>query len=322
MTDNGSQWPAVTAELEEWGVTDFEYRAKLPLSQIDREASIARQPRYEALDEDHVVVIAQTMEDAPERIAPIVVTKQKSGKLRIIDGNHRVAAADLLGLTHLTAFVILEELSDFKIDSILAVVNSEHAKPLTMSERLAWAAAFVEKYGVAQVDIARMMKVPVDRVHRQVQLTRASKRLDRLGLKKHARHLGQNVKARLDGVRSDVVVVPLTELIVEAKLSAVDAGALITRINKFRSEKDQLSALEEARAQMRPETEITQGGKFSMPKCVTTIRTITGRIDRLDLASLGEELHGERDRLGPHRQVLKLKVAAAATKLAELQEMI
>jgi ParB-like chromosome segregation protein Spo0J len=85
-------------------------------------------PRNEGLNVGHVEALAELSGDWP----PILVWRETC---QILDGNHRVAAARLLGLREVSALFFDGTAADAFVESVRR--NVEHGLPLTLDERRA-----------------------------------------------------------------------------------------------------------------------------------------------------------------------------------------
>lgn len=95
-------------------------------------------PRLEGVDESHARLLAESTEDLP----PILVQRST---MRVIDGMHRLRAAQIRQRTHI-AVKYLDE-SDEAAAFIRSVTeNIAHGLPLTMADRKAAAARIMEAY--------------------------------------------------------------------------------------------------------------------------------------------------------------------------------
>jgi hypothetical protein len=91
------------------------------------------QPRVGGLDAAHI----RSLEETPDAWPPVTVVKYGS-KLLLVDGNHRFASAQNLGLLSIAANVV--ELSDNEDPYALAFrLNLGHGRPLTLADRRAFA---------------------------------------------------------------------------------------------------------------------------------------------------------------------------------------
>ncbi|MGC8669489.1 MAG: ParB N-terminal domain-containing protein [Chthonomonadales bacterium] len=103
----------------------------VPIRQIAVDVSL--QPRVGGLDGAHV----QELEEAPAGWPPLVVVKQGAGYL-LIDGFHRLAAAQNLGMERV-AVRIVEAPPDGDLRSLAFQMNAVHGKPLSLADRRAYA---------------------------------------------------------------------------------------------------------------------------------------------------------------------------------------
>jgi ParB-like chromosome segregation protein Spo0J len=91
-------------------------------------------PRSTGVDEAHARLLAESRQELP----PILV---QTRSLRVIDGMHRLRAADLLGLTHITAIMVDEDDKTAFVTAITA--NVTHGLPLSLPDRRAAAAEII-----------------------------------------------------------------------------------------------------------------------------------------------------------------------------------
>jgi ParB-like chromosome segregation protein Spo0J len=92
------------------------------------------QPRTTGLDPEHVAALKESIEYFP----PITVI-ERDGQLVLVDGQHRVAAAQELGLTRISARIIASP-EDGDLHSLAFTLNALHGRPLTLPDRRAEAA--------------------------------------------------------------------------------------------------------------------------------------------------------------------------------------
>ena len=76
----------------------------------------------------HVGALARVLDDCP----PVLV---QSGTLRVVDGHMRIAAAELLGRTHLPVQWVRGD--EAELIALAAETNSRHGLPLTTAQRTA-----------------------------------------------------------------------------------------------------------------------------------------------------------------------------------------
>ncbi len=98
------------------------------------------QPRVEGIDADHV----QELEGIAETWPPLKVVK-RGERYVLVDGFHRFAAAQNLGLERVPVEV-LEAPADGDLAALAFSLNAAHGKPLTLSDRRAFAARLLRAH--------------------------------------------------------------------------------------------------------------------------------------------------------------------------------
>ena len=109
-----------------------------PLSQIT--ADPALQPRVDGIDREHV----RALEPVAEHWPALKVVKRGGGYL-LIDGFHRFAAAQNLKLETVAAEV-LDTPENEDLHSLAFTLNAAHGRPLTLSDRRAFAARLLRAH--------------------------------------------------------------------------------------------------------------------------------------------------------------------------------
>jgi len=104
------------------------------------------QPRVDGIDADHV----QSLQDAPDGWPAVAVVEHK-GRYVLVDGFHRFAAAQNLGLTEIPADILPMPI-DGDLHALAFSLNAVHGRPLTLTDRRAFAARLLNR----QADISNM----------------------------------------------------------------------------------------------------------------------------------------------------------------------
>ena len=92
----------------------------------------ALQPRLEGLDDGHV----HALEENPEAWPPLSAVRLPNKRLVLVDGFHRMAAAQNRGLERVTVEILdVEAESDLR--SLAFDLNKQHGRPLNLSDRRA-----------------------------------------------------------------------------------------------------------------------------------------------------------------------------------------
>lgn len=316
-TNGYRQDTRVEALLDSYGVTEYDLR-RVQLAQVDIEAGIRNQARYQALDEEWVILVAEAMERTPREVGPVLLWKQpRHSKLIPLDGNHRLAGAGLLELRAWDAYVVNQDLSRLQVLSITFAANRGHGKPTSLRERLDQALLLVAE-GASHADAAAVLALPVDRVSKRVALDRLRGRLQRLGMGQVAERLTQHTMQRLDSVVSDEVLKAATDVIASTRMTGRESSDFIAKLNRHRhSEAEQLALIEQEREARRPEVQQTAGGTFKLPTSVRRLQAALSSIGNLDVGELAEARIDDT-----MRQRLKARAADGIQKLVLVQEAL
>ncbi len=103
-------------------------------------ADPALQPRTDGLDLDHV----RALEVVAEAWPPLKVV-ELGGRFLLVDGFHRFAAAQNLELSEI-AVEVLETPADGDLHALAFTLNAAHGRPLTLSDRRAFAARLLRAH--------------------------------------------------------------------------------------------------------------------------------------------------------------------------------
>lgn len=108
------------------------------------------QPRVGGLDEAHVRVL----EEAPASWPPLAVVRQGE-QFILVDGFHRFAAAQNLGLTTVPVRIVPVP-DDGDLHALAFALNAVHGRPLTLPDRRAFAERLLRQHAeLANMEIAR-----------------------------------------------------------------------------------------------------------------------------------------------------------------------
>lgn len=256
----------IEAWLDEHKLT-YEYNEELPLSRIDRAASLSNQARLEPLDEEVVERYAADMERGD--LFPPIVCRRSGRRLVLIGGNHRTTAATHANLATLPAYIV-------DVEAELATVltyedNRRHGLPPSEEERLLQAQHLVET-GWPAGDAARAVGISAKKLDQAILVVEADRRSVNLGVPSQRwNKLAKSVRWRLGQIRSDLVFGAAAEMAAKTSLSTGDAFEFVTRVNRSSSEDEALAvvALEgEARENQRRQEGRSKRGRGKSPRLV------------------------------------------------------
>lgn len=121
---------------------------EVPIAAIHVEPSL--QPRLGGLDGEHV----RALQETPDQWPPLAAFEQE-GRFALLDGFHRLAAAQNLGLERVQVRAV-EAPSDGDLRGLAFALNASHGRPLSLADRRAEATRLLTRDPeVSNMEIAR-----------------------------------------------------------------------------------------------------------------------------------------------------------------------
>lgn len=230
--------PTIEAWLDQFGVR---WTLKhVTLDQIDRKASAANQARVVAHDPERVrrytdAIIAGAV------FPPLILWQNPKGdRFVVIDGNNRLAAFDNHNIRTWDAYVV-HECSSAMRDALTISANSINGDPPTDIERRANAVVLRSK-GFTVDQVANMVGLSHNAVS---TVARADDARKRLPAGAPFSKLTETSLVNLSRLRSDDVMERAARTTAEWSVPPAKLSALVTELNKARSEVKQLEMLDE-----------------------------------------------------------------------------
>jgi ParB-like chromosome segregation protein Spo0J len=225
-------------DIEQWldmsGVL-WEFREGVPLKEFDFDASRHNQARIQPINLSWVASMVRGMERGD--IFPPVVAHRPNDKLVIIDGNHRLTAAQRTKHEEIDTYEVVG--TPEMILKLMVEANQHNGNQFTHEEALRHACELIDA-GYTHKDAADSASLPESQVHAEytrVTVERRARRLRIVGWNK----LPAPVKVRLNNIRSDEVLREAGKYAAWAKLSTNDLSRLVTEVNRRPNEQAQLS---------------------------------------------------------------------------------
>lgn len=258
---------------------DFKFtRETIDLSKVDRDASLRNQARIaKPINEDQALLYSVAMENG-DKFPPIVVYPANSGFI-VMDGNHRVAAFDLSGVTTAEAYVV-QRPSQTQVEAFTYEANTKHGLPTSLNDRMKQAIHLVDR-GMKVQDAARQLSLRENQLRSAIDAASAERRFEELGVKKFDRLTG-SARRRLDAIHSNVVLKAAAELALDSGMSVEDITSLAKKINATRNERDQLAVVASERETRKGTIKATVGGRIPIPTQLVTLQRIDSTIIGLD----------------------------------------
>jgi hypothetical protein len=269
---------------------NFQYvLATLKIADIDRKQSELNQARIsKPIDEDQVVMYAEAMERG-DKFPPIVVYQQGSTYI-VMDGNHRVAAADMTkDETTIQAYVVKDPAAA-QVQAFTYEANTKHGLPTSLQDRLRQAIHLINRGSHTAVQAARQLGIPLNTLRSALDQYQADKRFEALGVKKF-QSLTSTAKRRLDSIHSDPVLRASAELVLDAGIGSEDVTRIVRDVNALRSEREQLAYISKERESRAGIIKATAGGRMPVPQPLVTLARMTSTLNRMDVSDLLKSLH-------------------------------
>lgn len=290
---NGTPTASVTPEastetpvkdlLDSYGFT-YEFTT-LDIASIDRKQSERNQARIaKPIDEDQVLLYAEQMTKGA-KFPPIVVYRKGNAYI-VMDGNHRVAAADMSDITSLAAYVVNDP-SPAQVTTFTYEANTRHGLPTSLKDRIVQAIHMVES-GNTLVQSANQLGIPEGQLRSAYDLHEAEKRFSGLGITKFNR-LSATARRRLDTIPNDVVLKAAADLVIDGSIAGDDLVKMTREINAVKSsEAAQLGVVETWRKQRASTIKATAGGRLKVAQPLTTFSRVTSTLNRTNVETLSK----------------------------------
>lgn len=318
---------AVTVEVEAWlqrhGI-QYAPPAAIPMPVIDEKRSRANQARRDALVSDSVDRYATAMRNGAA--FPPIVTYPAGGRLIIIDGNNRQAAARKAGLDTIIGIVIAEDTPSELIQRLTVEANVRHG----LTPELAWRiqqAFYLCKLGHTDQAAAESAAVSIQQLRSARSVQEADQRARALKIANFA-DLASTSRQALGVLKDEAVFYQAAKVAVETSMTAEEIRDMIREVKSLPSEGariEHIGAVAKTRGIERA-TRKALGkaiNRVSSPK--QTLVSGIGKILAVDEASLVRQTltSHERDQINHRLRLLDRKLATirvAMSTLADLDE--
>lgn len=254
--------PGRREEIEQWleekGVR-WTYQTDVPVSQFDLKKGLRNQARINQVLNDTVV---ETYVEAMKRgdSFPAVLAYKDGSKYVTIDGNHRLAAADIAGCV-IDVYVIAADTDPTVIMLMTYEANAKHGLPNAVDERLRHAVFMIENAGASQESAAASLNLPKSAVSRAWQKHKADERSQAVGLlPREWEQLNPSTRIRIGSVQNDEIFSRMADLAYRAGLTADETDAAVRQINGTRSYNEQLKSVESLTDMYRSRVQASGGG--------------------------------------------------------------
>lgn len=287
--------------IEHWLTSEgvkWEYMPAVALVDIDLEASKRNQARVNApILEDLVERYTLAYIDGAE-FPPLIAYKNDAGRVVLLDGNQRAAAA-IDSERQVIDLYLCSELDEMRRTALCWTANSLNGDPGSQLDRLLQAKAFHLRYpGLPREEVARRFRIKPEKFTRDLRGDEVDARLHQFGLDPES--FSATNKDRLHAyMASDVQFREAAKLIQEAGLKGGLAAEFWSDIRRARTEKDALEVIETWRNRQDVQ-DLLRSKRFNRP-----------HIPKSRMQQLLERLDGIRRFLERYPDLVSLEVAGS-----------
>lgn len=262
-----SRRPELEKELTEHYGVSWSFTTQVSPATFDTDASLHNQARFEQLDPKTV----ETYKTAVERgdIFPAVVAyRNSSGRLVVIDGNHRLAAHRAANAT-LDVYDV-DPATDKRLLAVMTFsLNTKHGKPTSEAER-AYHAQYLVDNGATIEGAAEAVNLPARIVRAHVLNSSADRRASSVGIPAPQwEGLSPSIRKRLVTIATDEAFEEAVRLSLAARLTLDQVKEMVAGINGSRSAKRQVEMIQAYRDKWNEQLQAQAGGALNGAKTKT-----------------------------------------------------
>jgi len=282
--------------LGQMGV-DFTYSNNVGVGLLTPKWNEDNLARPKPVNDDAVLEYAALMERGSAAPAPMLLDTDNG--YRVLDGVQRVSAAQCVGCTRLSAYLIKTD-SDDTVDAIRVLANARlqgRAEPYEWTRRRAVEVLVVQR-GMAAAEVALMGGWSAKEVEKLAEVIRCGVILETYGVPKLSdrmlRELGPFLPDNIGPAKEPIV--GFLNTLSQARLSAPDAKPFISEFFRPVSKASKAHTIYSQRLKAvhsDPEIEARRHGRASreIPKDVVLLRTLkTALTVAKDLVATGERV--------------------------------
>lgn len=267
--------PRVEQWLSSEGVP-WHHEQNIPLTKINHEASLKNQARIKAIDHDHVLELAISIEQGYD--LPDLLGYYGTDRLIVlIAGNHRNEAYSLTNKT--TAdFYIIDVTHPWVIDRLTRTANRMEGLPLSQDERISHGIYMIRNYNYPCDTTAKMLGLPEKLLYQHLSALEVEERLAKLGF---TDKIPMTTLVLLKGIKQDKALLDIAQLIIEARLIGDEVAEIVRRVKAAAaSEKQQENEIARIRDDYR--TRIAKIRKGTLKKVIIPTIELRQAVDTIN----------------------------------------
>lgn len=304
----------VEAWLREHGV-QYAPPGMIPLSIVDIKRSLGNQARRDPLVQDSVDRFAIGMKEGA--YFPPIVAFAFAGKLVIVDGNNRVAAAMRANLTEIFGIVISERTPSETIQRLTVEANAHHGVTPELSWRLEQAFHLIS-IGYTDGAAAAAAGVSTSQITTGRRLREADERAREMRIPGFE-SLPATTRGLLAQFKDDPVFLAAAKLVISSEMTIEEVREMIRTVKNFNSEAAKLAAVEG----IVQERAVMHGSSRAVGRPVARVNSPkaqlisgSGMILKSNAEDLVRNLRTEEDRLAVLDRVKSLELYLAGLRAA------
>lgn len=244
--------------LESKGV-QWTFVPDVPIEDFDKDRSLRNQARItQVLNDERVETYKEAMERGDR--FPAVVAYLVDGRYVLIDGNHRLEAAEQANKP-LSVYAIASDTDPTTIIAMTYEANAKHGLPNSVEDRQLHAVFLLRSGATSQENAAAALNLSKAQVSKAWAKAKADERAHEAGLIER-QWIGLPVAARLrlGAIRTDEGFNAMADLAIKANLTTDEIDRHVVDINRSRSAVGQKAIVEELKPVYRRRIQATAGG--------------------------------------------------------------
>lgn len=278
--------PEIEAWLDSHGAKNY-YENEAVLAGWDTAESLNNQARMEAIDEEVIERYVTAFENGDEFPALIAHNLHPSGLLINIDGNHRLIAAQRVGIPTLPVYVVTEA-ADENLVAMTYEANVKHGSPTTEAVRLRHGMHLLQQGGAVK-NVAARLNVSYTKLYNAWIKEKSRERATATGLKDNEwDSLSVQAQQKLhNNIKTNSVLRGAVKLAHEANLGMSEITELVENLKAVEGEPTQQEQVIKAARQIyRPRIDAHGGGAITRQRAAS-FKTPRGRF----LSCIGQVVH-------------------------------
>lgn len=257
----------------------FTYYAQLDIDTIDQVRSRDNQARFIPIDERLVDEYVRAKRDGAQFPA-LVGYRNGTGKVVLIDGNHRLAADKVIGVAF-TDIYLVDSKDRLVLERLTRSANMQNGWRPSRQEVIAHIKHLVRHYGQSVTGVAKTFGVAYETANCWIQEEDVTDRLIELGHDPRG-VVPTNLRRLHSLIKHDTLLWSVFDLMRSAKLTVSESDDLITAINAKTSDFDRMAVVTAWRERLAERVAQGQNGRSKWPAKAGLLGSISRIINLIE----------------------------------------